>query len=368
MATTQHDCTQSNYQQTMLNQLQRTSRYATSSLAILAATTIATAQSNTTSVPTQQVSHPSKVTQVFGASCINGMTGDTTIAGGWTAFEAASGKTMEVLNSGVADFTDIFDIGSSLGNLTLSTSFNRRTIGASWGTWSHGYTGEIFWSNGDLTETITMPAGTTAFDAYVEPNPFALHTFDAVGTCSDGSTLALQFTADGTSGASHFGFWTEGTTNTITSVQITGTADWAIGEWRVSGDGGTGGGIGTPYCTSLPNSTGGAAVISAAGSDSISTNNFTLTAEPVPNQPFIFFMGTNQLDVPFGDGRLCAGGTITRFYPPAVATGNKAERMIDLPTELGGAMSGNFQCWFRDPAAAGTGFNTSNGLDVTFTP
>lgn len=32
------------------------------------------------------------------------------------------------------------------------------------------------------------------------------------------------------------------------------------------------------------------------------------------------------------------------------------------------AASTYFQCWYRDPAAGGAAFNTSNGLEVLFLP
>jgi len=124
-----------------------------------------------------------------------------------------------------------------------------------------------------------------------------------------------------------------------------------------------------PYCTATPNSTGEAARITARGSARISLNDLTLVAQPVPDEPFVFFLGPNQVELPFGDGLLCVGGGLTRLLPPRVASDYVATRVLDLPS-LGITLrvSHNFQCWFRDPAAGGAMFNTSDGLSIAFLP
>ena len=70
---------------------------------------------------------------------------------------------------------------------------------------------------------------------------------------------------------------------------------------------GTGGCSDQNFCSSTPNSTGSPALISATGSDSVSANDIVLFAQPVPNQPGIFFYGPEQIAVPFGNGTLCVG-------------------------------------------------------------
>jgi len=127
--------------------------------------------------------------------------------------------------------------------------------------------------------------------------------------------------------------------------------------------------VGVNYCLANPNSTGGAATISALGSASIGANDLVLRAECVPDQPFVFFHGGAQVQIPFGHGLLCAAGGITRILPPGFATGQVAERAVDLPG-IGITAPGvrNFQCWFRDPAAGGSGFNLSDGFEITFVP
>ena len=122
------------------------------------------------------------------------------------------------------------------------------------------------------------------------------------------------------------------------------------------------------YCTPTANSTGSAAILSTTGSTSVAANSFGLRAEPVPDDAFLFFYGPTQVQLPFGDGVRCVGGNPVRLGPPLFASANLAERAVDLAAE--GIVPGslNFQCWFRDPAAMGSGFNTSDGYEVVFLP
>jgi hypothetical protein len=127
--------------------------------------------------------------------------------------------------------------------------------------------------------------------------------------------------------------------------------------------------VGLNYCVATANSTGCAASIYATGSKSIASNDLVLSSSCMPNGVFLFFHATNQVQVPFGDGFLCAGGSAVRILPPGFATGGLAEVSVDLPS-VGITAPGlrNFQCWFRDPAAGGSGFSTSDALAITFLP
>lgn len=133
------------------------------------------------------------------------------------------------------------------------------------------------------------------------------------------------------------------------------------------------GSIGTNFCSSLDNSSGGPAVISGSGSDSVSANDLALSAAPVPDQFGVFFYGPSQTQVPFGNGFRCADGVLNRLAI-VMATGNTLTLALDNtspPTASGQITVGatwNFQAWFRDPAAGGAFFNLSDGLEVLFTP
>ena len=126
--------------------------------------------------------------------------------------------------------------------------------------------------------------------------------------------------------------------------------------------------VGQNYCSTNPNSTGFPAIIAASGSASIAANSFTLTAEPVPAQPGIFYYGTSSLNLAFGNGFRCVGGTVVRLNPPGPPSNGVATRNVDL---IGAGLTPGtvyFQYWHRDPLGGGAFFNLSDGLEVDLVP
>ncbi len=101
-------------------------------------------------------------------------------------------------------------------------------------------------------------------------------------------------------------------------------------------------------------------------------NSFTLFAAPVPaSQPGLFYFGPLQIEGPFGDGNRCVGGSIHRL--PVVFS--DVTGVLQHSLDFTGAASAitpftvwNFQAWFRDPAAGGSSFNLSDGLEILFLP
>ena len=133
------------------------------------------------------------------------------------------------------------------------------------------------------------------------------------------------------------------------------------------------GGIGVKYCATSINSTGSPADISGTGTSSIALNNLILIAQPVPNQPGIFFYGPDQIFQPFGNGFRCVGGTVGRLAVANAAGGTIAHALdVTQPpnaaTTITPGSTWNFQCWYRDPAGGGAAFNLSDGLEVSFVP
>jgi len=129
------------------------------------------------------------------------------------------------------------------------------------------------------------------------------------------------------------------------------------------------------YCTTSPNSLGAGAIMGSTGSTSVSANDFTLQVlSAAPNSSGIFYYGSNQISLPFGNGVRCVGGGVFRLNVVTTdGTFGFAEKPIDLtapPTPAGEILPGsiwNFQFWFRDTAAGGAGFNLSDGLSASFT-
>ena len=142
--------------------------------------------------------------------------------------------------------------------------------------------------------------------------------------------------------------------------------------------------VGTSYCVANDNDTGGPALITATGSASIGANDLVLQCGPVAaGQPGIFFysdtQSANPMGLPFGEGRRCAVGSLVRLLPPVFpdAVGNLI-RPVDYNSLPSGAtiIAGNvfnFQGWYRDTGdnnndGTASGFNLSDGLQITFTP
>lgn len=110
---------------------------------------------------------------------------------------------------------------------------------------------------------------------------------------------------------------------------------------------------------------------------SVGTDTLTLTANSIPG-PGLFFQGTGQFasgaGIVFGDGLLCAGGTITRLgvvFP----VGNAATfpgGLTPNPIHIAGATAPgdvrHYQCWYRDSAlfCAVETYNLTQGLTVTW--
>ncbi len=135
---------------------------------------------------------------------------------------------------------------------------------------------------------------------------------------------------------------------------------------------GSGGGLGSKYCTATINSTGSPADLTASGSTSSAAGDLALQSAPVPNNFGLFFHAANQTQIPFGNGFQCAVNDI--FLGAVVsASGNVATYLYDnsdakhsLSAQVGSTR--NFQHWFRDPAALGAFFNTSNALSIIIVP
>jgi hypothetical protein len=128
------------------------------------------------------------------------------------------------------------------------------------------------------------------------------------------------------------------------------------------------------YCTANANSSGQAASIDYTGSLDIPSNTFGLVANGCATNQFgIFFYGPSQLNVPFGNGRLCVGGGQKRLPLSQTNSLGVATRSIDfnnLPNggDINPGDQTNFQFWFRDPMGGGSNFNTSDALNVQFCP
>ncbi len=125
------------------------------------------------------------------------------------------------------------------------------------------------------------------------------------------------------------------------------------------------------------NSTGQGATLVVSGSGSISAADTVLQGSNlVPGQPGLYFQGNNATaggaGNVFGDGLRCAGGAVARLQVrTANASGNSfTTNNVAL---VGGVLPGQvrrYQLWYRDPALSpcGSGFNLTNGAEITWLP
>lgn len=129
------------------------------------------------------------------------------------------------------------------------------------------------------------------------------------------------------------------------------------------------------FCVGLPNSTGVGATMSAVGSTKVSENDFSLNINGLPVGTIgIHYVGNSAgAGAPFGNGINCVTGPVLRFGVAISDPIGGTNRQIDFGGYPGNQMSADgtpwyFQFWYRNPAGGQPGFNTSNGVVVTFCP
>jgi hypothetical protein len=130
------------------------------------------------------------------------------------------------------------------------------------------------------------------------------------------------------------------------------------------------------FCVATENSTGDAAAMDYAGSLSMAANDLVLLARQLPAGQFgIFYYGPLPAEIPFGNGNRCvAPGGLGLFRLQPLSTGTSGSTALALDNtsppqpagQLTAASTWCFQFWFRDPAAGGSMFNLSNGLEASF--
>lgn len=135
----------------------------------------------------------------------------------------------------IADLSSVTSIPGGPNGTTIGVSpaIQKRTVPTNWATWSHGYTGPVFFNtvNGG-TSNLLLPAGVVALYLYAEPN--ANGPTNITVTPIGGAPLTVS--VNGSSGATGYGFYTTAG-ETIASVTVAGTVGdggWAIGEFGVA--------------------------------------------------------------------------------------------------------------------------------------
>ena len=122
------------------------------------------------------------------------------------------------------------------GNLKFGfglSAVEHMKVGGFWDTWSHGYTGDVYFNEDSELLMIPLPVGTLAFSFYIQPNLKADFEFkvDSVATLA-------TLTINGNGGASYAGFYTDDVTDPLSWVYIRQTTQdsdgFAVGEFMIN--------------------------------------------------------------------------------------------------------------------------------------
>ena len=129
------------------------------------------------------------------------------------------------------------------------------------------------------------------------------------------------------------------------------------------------------YCTSTPNSTGQAARLEGSGSLDLDAELLLLlrATDCPPGQMGWFVMGREEVDIPFGNGTLCVGGSpasVLRISPghPVMFNGLALKaigrRDFEPYSLFTPGSTWRFQFIFRD--SVGAGFDATNAVAATW--
>ncbi len=134
-----------------------------------------------------------------------------------------------------ATFTDVDSayVGG-FRTVEFSDTMSLRRIGDGWATWSHGYTGEVYYTDDDSLRLDFDDGEVGAFILYVEPNAFGDFRFEVRGFDSSGRFSNFSTDVEGFEGAQGFGFSAPagGHITQVRVVNVDGDAGgFAVGEF-----------------------------------------------------------------------------------------------------------------------------------------
>jgi len=119
-------------------------------------------------------------------------------------------------------------------NLLFASGVEHMLVGPAhlWDTWSHGYTGDVYFNADDDLLMWSLPQDTYAFSMYIQPNLKADYEFKVV---SDATITTL--TINGNGGAKYVGFYTDDMLYPLQYVYILQTTNdsdgFAAGEFMI---------------------------------------------------------------------------------------------------------------------------------------
>jgi len=275
--------------------------------------------------------------------------------------------------SGQASVSAWADHGSassySNGESNLAVSFSVTD------TVEYSLTGSIQRSPQDQSPTVQLEQGGSVIHVVTLPSGGGNSTsFEFRGVLSPGTYALSAVTPTQAGGIQYFTDTSYGTFQVVFAVEP------LIGAPYCAGDG-----TGTP-CPCANNSTPGWGLgclnslemggkLRASGSASLSNDTLALVGSQMLNSFALYFQGTIRHSggngVTFGDGKLCAGGTITRLgrkpntmgasrYPSAGDASISSQGSITSPGTR------TYQAWYRNAAAfcTASNYNMTNAVEV----
>jgi hypothetical protein len=145
----------------------------------------------------------------------------------------------QAAQAAIPNFTMVSVIPGSpvAGDLTISPEASKRTVpSGGWNSsWSHGYTGPVFFAQA-TSATLTLPPNTRAFYFYAQGNFFSSHTFTVTtdGGATSGPVSVSTAPAGGADGATGFAFYsTAGETITSISISAPTSGGMSFGEFGI---------------------------------------------------------------------------------------------------------------------------------------
>jgi hypothetical protein len=132
------------------------------------------------------------------------------------------------------DLAIVSSVSGPTGPVHFTPAVDHRIVPSSWGSWSNGYAGDVYFLADQTCLIITLPARTRAFYFYVEPDSFG--TYRVSATAQDGTNTGA-FSVNGDSGARYVGFFRTGKAF-ISSIAVSvapGANGFAVGEFGING-------------------------------------------------------------------------------------------------------------------------------------
>lgn len=165
-----------------------------------------------------------------------------------------------------------------------------------------------------------------------------------------------------------------------------GDSEWCVTSWNAEPNGFASGrvwvfnghfGDAATFCPGAPNSTGQACELAWLGPLGAGGWDHTVTIEHAPASTFAqLVVGVAQAPIPLGAGSLCVGGpTLERFGSPLAVDASGAAQytfssapLATAPNPWTAGAALGLQAIYRDSAASGSTFATTNAWRLVLTP